>query len=108
MNASTKFIVSICIILVLVYYLIISKEGWIPWVWNIPTRDIYPNYYYDIRDGPDVRPIPLINPMMRYYRDAPYYSNHPFFREASFTGVYYPYSVYPYIYPINNDLQFLP
>ena len=101
--------------MILAYYLTISKEGWIPWVWNIPTRDIYPNLYYDIRDGPDVRPIPPISPihpLMRYYGDAPYYSNHPFFREASFSGLYYPYSVYPYtvypyLYPM-DELRYLP
>jgi hypothetical protein len=50
MNALKKFIISIFIILVLVYYLTIAKEGWVPWVWNMPTRDIYPRLYYDSSD----------------------------------------------------------
>ncbi len=85
MNALKKFIISICIILILIYYLTISKEGWVPWVWNMPTRDIYPKLYYDMRCTP---------PIMHYYRDTPYLANHPYFNEASFSlpGTYYPYT----------------
>jgi hypothetical protein len=83
MNALKKFIISIFIILVLVYYLTITKEGWVPWVWNMPTRDIYPRLYYDMRCAP---------PITHYYRDTPYLSNYPYFNQASFpvTGIYYP------------------
>ena len=31
-----------------------TKESWVPWVWNIPTRDIYPRLYYDHRCSPPV------------------------------------------------------
>ncbi len=31
-----------------------KSEGWIPWVWNIPTRDMYPPIYYNPRCAPPV------------------------------------------------------
>ena len=48
------FIVFIIIIsIIYIYYF--QKEGWVPWVWNIPTRDIYPPLYYDYRGAPPVQ-----------------------------------------------------
>lgn len=31
-----------------------TKEGWQPWVWNIPTRELYPPLYYSPRCSPPV------------------------------------------------------
>lgn len=44
-------IILIIIILLCLYY---KTEGWIPWIWNIPTRDIYPPIYYNSRCAPPV------------------------------------------------------
>ncbi len=46
----------VILILIIIILLCVShtSEGWIPWVWNIPTRDIYPPIYYDSRCAPPV------------------------------------------------------
>ena len=43
------------IIISIIYIYYFQKEGWVPWVWNIPTRDIYPPLYYDYRCAPPVQ-----------------------------------------------------
>jgi len=104
-----KIVLMIFIITILIYLVITiskSKEGWVPWVWNIPTRDIYPNLYYDYRPMyypntntffypqyyPQYYDYPVISrnqyldgyALRKYYDNAPYYyPNHPFFRESS-------------------------
>jgi hypothetical protein len=54
-------ILLVIILLVILLILLIKKksEGWIPMVWNIPTREIYPPLYYDLRCPP---------PVYHYYR----------------------------------------
>ena len=102
-----RILLIIFIIIILIYLVIIkSKEGWVPWVWNIPTRDIYPNLYYDYRPMyypntntffypqyyPQYYDYPVISrnqyldgyALRKYYGNSPYYyPNHPFFRESS-------------------------
>ncbi len=59
MNA--KFNLTLLILFLFLICMILYKqtEGWEPWVWNIPTRDIYPPLYYDLRCQP---------PVHHYYR----------------------------------------
>ena len=59
MNA--KFILKLLFLFLFIICIILYKqtEGWTPWVWNIPTRDIYPPLYYDLRCQP---------PVHHYYR----------------------------------------
>jgi hypothetical protein len=80
MNAF-NFLIVVIIILLCVSY---KSEGWIPWVWNIPTRDIYPPIYYNTRCSPPVyhfyEPPPinpeqkllLVKPMYLRRRNCPY------------------------------------
>ncbi len=54
----TAFLILTLIILVafyIIYFNKINKEGWVPWVWNIPTRDLYPPLYYSPRCSPPVK-----------------------------------------------------
>ena len=100
-----KIILIIFIILVFIYIISKSEEGWVPWVWNIPTRDIYPSlydyrpmyypntntffypeYYPEYYDYPVVSPNQYLDyhRLRNYYGNANYhYPNHPFFRESS-------------------------
>ncbi len=48
-------LITLVIIIYLFYILYFRNEGWVPWVWNIPTRDIYPPLYYDYRCAPPVQ-----------------------------------------------------
>ncbi len=80
MNAFT-----ILILIIIILLCVSSKsEGWIPWVWNIPTRDIYPPIYYNPGCAPPVYhfyepcPIKLDNKLLvrpkfiRRMRNCPY------------------------------------
>jgi hypothetical protein len=99
-NNPNKIIFIIVIIIIFIYLINIIysiKEGWVPWVWNIPTRDIYPslydyrplyypNYYPYYYDYPVISPNQYLDyyALQKYYGNAPYYyPNHPFFRESS-------------------------
>ncbi len=104
LNAS-KIILIIFIILIFIYIISKSEEGWVPWVWNIPTRDIYPSlydyrpmyypntntffypqYYPEYYDYPIVSRNQYLDyhALRNYYGNANYYyPNHPFFRESS-------------------------
>ncbi len=59
MNARNNIFLIVIILCVICIILYKQTEGWIPWVWNIPTRDIYPPLYYDLRCQP---------PVHHYYR----------------------------------------
>ncbi len=86
MNSTVKIFIIIFICIFLIYHLIENKENWVPWVWNLPTRDIYPRLYYDIRCPP---------PIVHYYREVPrIYANHPYFRESSLKSLYSMYNPY--------------
>ncbi len=52
-------IIILLLIIILSILLVKKNEGWIPMVWNIPTREIYPPLYYDLRCQP---------PVYHYYR----------------------------------------
>jgi len=86
MNFTTKIIFIVFICLILIYHLIENRENWVPWVWNIPTRDIYPKLYYDPRCTP---------PILHYYRGAPLHVNSPFFRESQIAKLDSMYNYYP-------------
>jgi hypothetical protein len=87
MNSSIKIIILIFICIILIYHLIESKENWVPWVWNIPTRDIYPRLYYDYRCSP---------PVTHYYKPRPIIVKSTLPRDIKFTGFldYNPYDEY--------------
>ena len=77
MNSSIKIIILIFICIILIYHLIESKENWVPWVWNIPTRDIYPRLYYDYRCSP---------PVTHYYKPRPIIVKSTLPRDIKFNG----------------------
>jgi hypothetical protein len=54
-----KIIIVVLILLTVILLFKNFKEGWIPMVWNIPTREVYPPLYYDLRCPP---------PVYHYYR----------------------------------------
>ena len=76
MKSAVKVIIMLVICLVLIYHLIENRENWVPWVWNIPTRDIYPPIYYNPRCAPPVYHFydpPSINPEQKVLLVKPRY-----------------------------------
>jgi hypothetical protein len=59
LHSKIRIVVLLLLILSLIVLLLKKSEGWIPMVWNIPTREIYPPLYYDLRCPP---------PVYHYYR----------------------------------------
>lgn len=86
-------LVAFIFLIVVIFYLIWNsnlKEGFMPWTWNIPTRNIYPPIGYDLR----CQPSPIIHHIYR----QPGYTN-------SYYNSYYNGSEYPnyYNYPVYNS-----
>jgi hypothetical protein len=116
-NNNTIFLLFLLIILVAFYVIYFdklnkTKEGWQPWVWNIPTRELYPPLYYSPRCSPPVNHYylqtncnqkkPLVinftpNMIDRFSFDPDYHSI------SYMPYVYndYPDMVVPYVCPIN-------
>jgi len=96
----------IFILVCLMFNLYEGFEGWVPWTWNIPTRDICPySNYYDFREIEPIVVVPQLYPpeyyksnkLQKKFKKAKKYPYHPYFYETSFAGDYQPYiySDYP-------------
>lgn len=105
LNNTTRFIALIFLIVVIIYLIQKSnlKEGFLPWVWNIPTRDLYPKTTYDFRcvDRPQVIHHIYNNsgfiPGYGYTTNGGY-TNAFYYDYANFLNTYYPPRYYPQYY----------
>lgn len=96
MHPNTTRIIAFIFLIVVLLYLITNsniEEGFMPWIWNIPTRNIYPPISYDPRGEPIVRHIYRRRPgyTNAYYNDAYYndYYNNPYYTNTYRNNGYY-------------------
>ncbi len=74
-----------------------NKEGWVPWVWNIPTRELYPPLYYSPRCSPPVKHYYLKTNCNNDKKQLKINFNPRMIDRYSFDPDYY-YSFMPYVY----------
>lgn len=108
MNNRLIALVLLIIILVFLSYSV-TKEGfqtW-KWVWNIPTRDIYPPLTYDFRGNP-YRYVYPYGHAYYYYPSKYLYvsSNNPFTNYNYNYNYGYPTMYHPYFYETSNPYYF--